>query len=730
MKIRRRMRFFFTVLCFVFFNKISNAQEAIVYKNTNKILTIGNQVLILEDKKNNLSTEEAFNSKLFIKSNILIPNFQISSSSFWIKFIVSNHTKLDHLSLELPYPTIDSVKLISVSLNGKLKIENTGEYVPYYLRPYKHQIYIFDLYIPPLKSQTYMIKVNASEQIQLPLKIGTERRILESLYNTDLIFGLYAGIIIVMFLYNLFIYFTIRDITYLYYVLYILSVGLTQACVQSYSTRFLYPDSMYLANLMILVFPVMAGIFAFLFAEKFLSVQRFAPNYIKVFNIFICLYIIIFIIGLSGYLRLSAQLVQITAGVASLFGFFIGYKIYKLGYKPALFYLVAWSIFLLSVIVFVLRNFNLLPYNTATYYSLQIGSALETLLLSFALADKINIYKKEKEESQAQAMASLQDKERIVSEQNVTLENKVKVRTTELTTTNTNLQKTLTDLKEAQAQLVEAEKMASLGQLTAGIAHEINNPINFVTANVGPLKRDMELLIDAVQNIENLSLTEGSVEEKQQQMEDYKEEIDFDYLKTEINYLLKGIHEGASRTADIVKGLKIFSRLDEGDLKKADINEGLESTLIIANNLIGKKIQVIKNFGDIPVIECYPGKLNQVFLNIISNAVFAISEKFGDKPGGILKITTECDTHKLFIKIEDNGTGMSEAIKNKIFEPFFTTKDVGVGTGLGMSIVHNTIKKHNGQIYLNSAEGVGTEFILELHLIFEENIADYQSEHN
>ncbi|RYY07087.1 MAG: HAMP domain-containing histidine kinase, partial [Sphingobacteriaceae bacterium] len=193
-------------------------------------------------------------------------------------------------------------------------------------------------------------------------------------------------------------------------------------------------------------------------------------------------------------------------------------------------------------------------------------------------------------------------------------------------------------------------------------------------------------------------------------------------------HLINGIHEGATRTADIVKGLKIFSRLDEDDLKKADINEGLNSTLIIANNLIGDKIQVIKNFGNIPAIECFPGKLNQVFLNIISNAVFAIQEKFNNQPGGILKITTSNDDQYLTVKLEDNGTGMSEATKMKIFEPFFTTKNVGVGTGLGMSIVYNTIKKHNAQIYLNSTEGVGTEFIIKLNLVFTEPIADYQSE--
>ena len=175
-------------------------------------------------------------------------------------------------------------------------------------------------------------------------------------------------------------------------------------------------------------------------------------------------------------------------------------------------------------------------------------------------------------------------------------------------------------------------------------------------------------------------------------------------------------------TAEIVKGLRIFSRLDEDDLKKADINEGLDSTIIIVNNLFNNKITLIKEYGNIPLIECYPGKLNQVFLNIISNAIYAINKQHGDKPDGILKISTRHDENTVFVKIEDNGTGMDETTKKKIFEPFFTTKDVGEGTGLGMSITYNTIKKHNGNIVINSELGVGTEFILELPIIHEINI--------
>jgi len=383
------------------------------------------------------------------------------------------------------------------------------------------------------------------------------------------------------------------------------------------------------------------------------------------------------------------------------------------GYRPAKFVFFSWSVLLVGAIIFALKDNGVLPYNTFTSYSMQGASVIEMALLSFGLADRINILKREKAESQAEALSIAMENERIIREQNVILELKVSERTTALSESNLELNQTLEDLKQAQSQLVEAEKMASLGQLTAGIAHEINNPINFVTSNIKPLNRDIEIMLEALTVIENVGISDSSPADKQKQIQEYKEELDFDYLTHEIKHLVKGINEGATRTAEIVKGLKIFSRLDEDDLKRADINEGLESTMIIANNMLNK-IKVIKNYGDLPKVECYAGKMNQVFLNIISNAVYAVHKKFGENEGGEITISTNHDEKNVFITIKDNGMGMDDKTQKRVFEPFFTTKDVGEGTGLGMSIAYNTIKKHNGTISVDSIPGEGAAFVLRI----------------
>jgi len=387
---------------------------------------------------------------------------------------------------------------------------------------------------------------------------------------------------------------------------------------------------------------------------------------------------------------------------------------------------MAWAILLIGALIFLLKDYGVLPYTTFTSNSFRLASIIEMALLSFALAARINILKKEKDASQARELAILLENERLVREQNILLEQKVDERTQELTASNVSLQETLLHLKETQSQLVEAEKMASLGQLTAGVAHEINNPINFVTSNVAPLKRDIKMIWDTLDEVERIAFSPDlSAEDKQERIQAYKEDIDIAYLKTEVDFLLKGMHDGAHRTAEIVKSLRIFSRVDEDSFKFVDINEGVESTMVILNTLIKEGITVEKRYGDLPKIECDAGKMNQVFLNILNNAIFAINQKFKNTPGGQLKIETGIhqEPTNIYIRITDNGVGIPEDIREKIFEPFFTTKDVGEGTGLGMSITYNTIAKHHGKIEVESEEGKGTVFtiIIPIHQNFSED---------
>lgn len=676
---------------------------------------IGSKVYFLEDKEGDLTINDVIKSKDFVLSESEIVNFQVSESFFWLRVTIANEENTDDNFIEIIQPLLDNADFYYPVSGGYEELQS-GMRFPFYQRKYDKSVnFLYQLDLNPGEEKTYYFRITSKEQILLPIKVLSKESFYSDTMNINIWFGLYIGVILIMFLYNLFVYISVRDKSYLYYVLHTLFVGITQATLTGYTFKFLWPNSPWFGNYSVFLFTCLVSIVGVQFLLEFMVVKKRAPRMFYVLRVFQLIYVAYLISSLLGFYSATYGAILSTQSIIALVILGTSIYLYRKGYAEAKYYLIGWSAFMVAIIIYVVKDFGLLPYNNFTAYSLWWGSIAEVTLLSFALADKINIYKKEKEESQKKELEAVQENAKLVREQNVVLETKVQERTQELQTANTELNKAMKELKEAETQLVESEKMASLGQLTAGIAHEINNPINFVTSNVRPLKRDIDMIIDMVNRVEELSVSdEYSSDVKREKIREIKEELDYDYLKEEIDYLIKGINEGSNRTAEIVKGLRIFSRLDEDDLKKADVNEGLDSTLIIINNLLSDKLKVLKEYGNIPVIECFPGKLNQVFLNILTNAIQAIKAKFGEEKGGELLIKTYNDEENIYVSLADNGTGMTEETKKKIFEPFFTTKDVGEGTGLGMSIVYNTIVKHNGKIEINTALNEGTEFIITL----------------
>ncbi len=327
----------------------------------------------------------------------------------------------------------------------------------------------------------------------------------------------------------------------------------------------------------------------------------------------------------------------------------------------------------------------------------------------------IDLQKKNKEiESQKKKLenlfVSLRIKNDELCQQNeeiVTQKDHLAMLNHELENQKYELNNTLNDLTQAQTHLVQSEKMASLGQLTAGVAHELNNPINFISASIKPLQRNVEDLLgllnkyDSIIEKKNFSGEFGEVEE-------VKESLDMAYLIKETQNLYKGIVEGSSRSMQIVKDLRTFSRMDENEFKTVDIHDGINSTLLLLNHKMQNRISLHKNYGKIPHVECLPGKLNQVFMNILTNSILAIEDK------GEIAIETSSMDDKMKISIKDNGKGMPPEVREHIFEPFFTTRTVGEGTGLGLSISYSIIEEHKGVIEVYSEPDEGTEFIIIL----------------
>ena len=267
------------------------------------------------------------------------------------------------------------------------------------------------------------------------------------------------------------------------------------------------------------------------------------------------------------------------------------------------------------------------------------------------------------------------------------------------------------ELKQTQSQLIQTEKMSSLGQMVAGIAHEINNPVNFIGGNIDYANQYIQDLADLV------SLYQEYYPNPPDAILQHIEDIELEFLREDLPQTLSSMKMGADRIREIVVSMRNFSRSDDGNMKSADIHEGIDSTLVILNHRLKQGIQVIKQYGKLPAVECSPAQLNQVFMNVIGNAIDALEEvKKGDKGySPTIWISTEVTAdNTVTVKIRDNGPGIAAGCAQQIFDPFFTTKSIGKGTGLGLAISYQIVAKHHGKIEVNSQIGQGTEFVITL----------------
>jgi len=282
-----------------------------------------------------------------------------------------------------------------------------------------------------------------------------------------------------------------------------------------------------------------------------------------------------------------------------------------------------------------------------------------------------------------------------------TLEQRVDERTQEL-------QAALQDLKQTQVQLIQTEKMSSLGQLVSGVAHEINNPINFIYGNLTYANEYTLQLFKLLELYQQQYPTPTNV------IRDQLEVIDFDFIRADLPKVLSSMNMGTERIRKIVLSLRNFSRLDEAEMKAVDIHEGIDNTLLILNHRLKQGIEVSKKFDDLPLVPCYPAQLNQVFMNILANAIDVLLSEDTQPTKRIVIQTQKVAHNQIWVRIWNNGSGIPVDIRDKLFDPFFTTKPVGQGTGLGLSICYQIVEKHSGRIEVISEPGQGTEFAIAL----------------
>ena len=641
--------------------------------------------------------------------------FKVGVNKVWFRFSVDNQTKSSDCYLNLKYTNLSKVTLYQVVNSKVVTLQSQGNSVPLSKEDNLTPTFVFPISIPVGNKQMFFLEIESIHPIIVPAYISTKDGLITANIKLICIVVLYLGIIGTMLIYNLFLFVSIKDRNYLIYSIYTFILLLAQLTVAGYMYKYVWPNHPEINNYAVVVTTNLTFIIATLFSYKFLQIRIYLPKIRWIFFLIAGFCVIDILLDLAQFHNTSYYLHNYITIISCLLGIVSSILVARKGFSPANLYLAAWSFLFLSVIVLALRNLNIIPYNSITASIVYIGSAIETVLLSFALASKINVLRIERNTSQAQALQMLRQNEQLVREQNSVLETKIEERTHELKVANGNLQTTLKNLTDTQIQLVESEKMSSLGQLTAGIAHEINNPINFVKSNVSPLQMDVQDLFQLITKYQQLhNADEGELLSKLNEIKTLENKLDPDFLKEEIQSLIGGIEEGAERTAEIVRGLRLFSRLDESEMKEINIYDNLNSTLILLRNATPHYLVIRKYYEAKGQIECYPGKLNQVFMNIITNGIHAIKAKpVKNEEEYIDVFVTEADGY-MRITISDTGIGMTEEVKHKVFDPFFTTKDVGEGTGLGMSIVFKIIEKHHGKISVVSSPGEGASFIIDI----------------
>jgi two-component system, NtrC family, sensor kinase len=310
------------------------------------------------------------------------------------------------------------------------------------------------------------------------------------------------------------------------------------------------------------------------------------------------------------------------------------------------------------------------------------GQIIAVLEMQRDVSDEAKIHQKYK---------VLLEKEQRAKEE---LERLVEARTAELRKANE-------ELKRAEAQLVQSEKMSSLGQMVAGIAHELNNPINFISGNIDVME---EYIADLKKGMAEIGRVAEKNAELKAKLEKLESEYELEFKLDDLNSITSSVRKGSERATEIIVGLRTFSRLDEAQFKETDIHQDIDTTLMLLRNQYKDRIQIHKEYGDVPPFSCYASQLNQVYMNLLQNAIHAIPKE------GDVWVRTKFADGNLTIEVQDTGSGIPKEVVGKIFDPFFTTKPVGKGTGLGLAVTYGIVERHGGKIEVESEVGKGTTF--------------------
>lgn len=658
----------------------------VVVDESSKVYRLGSQLAFYEDTSKILTIADVsqphFESH-FQSSNDAIPSFGHSTTPYWVKLVIENRSVSSHIwLLELAYPPAQRIDVYIQRQNGQWQHMDGGMAKSGTSPKFSHRNHIFELDLTQNEVMTVYLRQGGENSKMFPLNLWRADKFAEMVSLEYAILGVYFGIMLAMALYNAFIFFTVRESSYAWYVLFLISYSTFVLVFQGIGAQFFWRSQVAWASP---ASGLLAILFGQLFTMSFIQTKKLSLKIhrsLRVLNIWL-----VFVIACTifGNYYASVILALVTVIFAGCYLISVGaYAVIK-GNKPARYYLIAWVALLISIVVVGFRGLGFLPTNLLTEYSYLVGSALETILLSLALAARLNTLKEEKEAAQTEINRQL---ERYSQD----LENTVMERTAALVS--------------AQKKLIIQEKINLLGVLSAGVSHEINTPNNVVNSSLHILKEELLELQKYIYSLLAESEDEGKAQAQQEIENAFKHY--FDEIDEQLNLTIVG----SQKINEIVMALRVVTRLNDDEHITMDVTDGIANTIKLIPPGLKDDIEFVMDIVDPVVIDCCAAELNQAFLNLIINACQALHLE--QRRDGRVCIRSIKTSEHFIVTVEDNGPGMSADVLEKAFDPFFTTREVGDGSGLGLTSTRDIVHKHGGDVELHSVTGEGTRVTVYL----------------
>lgn len=689
------------LLCLVCLS--SAHSQTIMWEGKKSSLLIGEQVSVLTDKTGQLSIEQVSSDSCkarFLPSDKKIFEWFLSGETiYWVKCSVNNTTN-DKLLLEVAQPMLPSVIYYYQDTTHKWQSYKAGHKVKLYQREVKYHLPVFPLLA---NNQTVYLRIQPSGR-PIPIKLWQAEAHESKVSIQKMVYGGYIGIMLFVIFFNIFAFITLKHITHAYYAVMVFQYFLFAAILDGY-ILYIFPNTKLIEGFAFTTLISVSQINSLLYTIVFLQLKKYDKKSYKVAIGFLVYFAVYLVVYWFTSLKLMAQFNDLNSAIGiflmAIIGIRAGNRKNKLGYY------FAWTYFILFVIATLEVSYNKIG-SPRYLFDLDVSHVslailLEVFLLSYLLAKRVEWDRAEiendKQKAQEQLLVQTQANERIVREQNKHLEEAVIQRTTELN-------QSLLTLRTTQNQLIQSEKLASLGELTAGIAHEIQNPLNFVN-NFSELS--VSIAEDLKEEMSRPDADKGYIEE----------------LLTDLTQNQTKINHHGKRASNIVKGMLEHSRVSTGMRTMTDINALADEYLRLSYHGMRAKDKTFNtdfttDFDThLPQMNIVSQDIGRVLLNLINNAFYAVNEKKkSNKEGGYqprVLVSTLKKDNSIEIKVKDNGNGMPKAVKTKIFQPFFTTKPTGEGTGLGLSLSYDiVVKGHGGTLEVETTEGEGTAFLIIL----------------